>query len=151
MASSAATTIEAYLAALPEPQRALAAEVVALVRAHVPPGYEEAMAWGMPTWQVPLSRYPDTYNGKPLAYVSFAAQKAHYALYLMMAYTDSAQDLALRDAYAKAGVKLDMGKSCLRFKRADQLLHAPVAAVIASTPVDAFIAMHEAAHRAKRG
>ena len=150
MATSTADSVDAYLAGLPEPQRAVAQEVVAMVRAHVPAGYEEAMAWGMPTWQVPLSRYPDTYNGKPLAYVSYAAQKRHHALYLMMAYTDSAQDRALREAYAQAGVKLDMGKSCLRFARLDQLLKAPVAAIIAGTPVEAFIAMHEAAHGARR-
>lgn len=151
MVSSAATTVQAYLAELEAPKRAVAEAVVALVRAHVPPGYEEAMAWGMPTWQVPLARYPDTYNGKPLAYVAYAAQKRHHALYLLMAYADSAQERALREAYAAAGLRLDMGKCCLRFTRLEQCLQEPVAAIIASTPVDAFIAMQEAAHGTRRG
>ena len=151
MGSSAATTVQAYLAELEAPKRAVAEAVVALVRAHVPPGYEEAMAWGMPTWQVPLARYPDTYNGKPLAYVAYAAQKRHHALYLLMAYADSAQERALREAYAAAGLRLDMGKCCLRFTRLEQCLQEPVAAIIASTPVDAFIAMQEAAHGTRRG
>ena len=151
MVSSAAASVDAYLAGLEAPHRAVAEAIVALVRAHVPPGYEEAMAWGMPTWQVPLARYPDTYNGKPLAYVSYAAQKRHHALYLMMAYADSAQDRALREAYSAAGARLDMGKCCLRFTRLEQCLQGAVAATIASTPVDAFIAMHEASRGTKRG
>lgn len=138
-----ATTVDAWLAALPEDRRALLAPVVELVRRHLPAGYAEAMTWGMPTWEVPLATYPDTYNKKPLAYVSLAAQKQYNALYLLMAYADSAVEAALRAAYARTGKKLDMGKSCLRFKRLEGLHLEAVAAAIASTPLTDFLAQYE--------
>ena len=75
MVSSAAKTIDAYLAELPPERRAVIAAMRDRVNAHLPPGYEETMNWGMITWQIPLARYPITYNKQPLAYVALAAQK----------------------------------------------------------------------------
>lgn len=98
---------------------------------------------GMLCYGIPLERDPDTYNGQPLGYVSLAAQKNDYALYLMGAYMDPAQAEALRDAFAKAGKKFDMGKSCLRFKKPEDLALDAVAKLIASTPPEKFIAMYE--------
>lgn len=150
MVSSAAATVDAYLQALPEPARACMTRVRALVRAHLPEGYVEAMTWGMPSYEIPLARYPDTYNGKPLCYVAFAAQKRHNALYLNMAYADSDADTLLREAWAAAGRRLDMGKCCLRFRRYDDLLEAPLARAIAGMPVDAFIARYAQARAGTR-
>ncbi len=144
MASSKAKTVEEYLAELPEDRRAVIASVRALVNRHIPDGYVEAMSWGMIAWEVPLSRYPTTYNKQPLPYVALAAQKQYYALYLTVCYANSAQDVVLRNAYADAGKRLDMGKSCLRFKSPDDLLHDVIGGVIASTPVDTLIAQYEA-------
>ena len=112
MVSSAAATVEAYLAELPPERRAVVATVRALVNAHLPEGYVEGMHWGMIGWVIPLSRYPVTYNKQPLIYAALAAQKNNYALYLMCAYSDSQVERDLRAAYAAAGLKLDMGKSC---------------------------------------
>ena len=144
MASSKAKTVKEYLAELPEERRAVIASVRALVNRHIPDGYVEAMSWGMIAWEVPLSRYPTTYNKQPLPYVALAAQKQYYALYLTVCYANSAQDVVLRNAYADAGLKLDMGKSCLRFKKPDDLLPEVIGRVIASTPVDTLIAQYEA-------
>ncbi|MFT3669773.1 MAG: DUF1801 domain-containing protein [Pseudoxanthomonas sp.] len=144
MASSKAKTVEEYLAELPEDRRAVIASVRALVNRHIPDGYVEAMNWGMVAWEVPLSRYPTTYNKQPLPYVALAAQKQYYALYLTVCYANSAQDVVLRNAYADAGKRLDMGKSCLRFKSPDDLLADVIGGVIASTPVDTLIAQYEA-------
>lgn len=144
MASSKAKTVEEYLAELPEDRRAVIASVRDLVNRHLPGGYVEAMSWGMIAWEVPLSRYPTTYNKQPLPYVALAAQKQYYALYLTVCYANSAQDVVLRNAYADAGMKLDMGKSCLRFKKPDDLLPEVIGRVIASTPVDTLIAQYEA-------
>ena len=149
MASSKAKTVEEYLAELPEDRRLVIASVRDLVNRHIPDGYVEAMSWGMISWEVPLSRYPDTYNRQPLAYVALAAQKQYYALYLMACYANSTQDVALRNAYADVGKALDMGKSCLRFKALDDLLPEVVGGVIASTPVDAHIAQYEASRARK--
>ena len=149
MASSKAKTVDDYLTQLPEQRRAVVSAVRDLVNRHLPPGYVEAMSWGMIAWEVPLARYPTTYNKQPLSYVALAAQKQYYALYLTLCYENSAQDVVLRNAYADAGMKLDMGKSCLRFKSLDDLLPDVIGGVIASTPVDAYIAHYEASRAPK--
>lgn len=61
----------------------------------------------------------------------------------MGAYIDPAQAAALEEGFAKAGKKMDMGKSCLRFRKPEDLALDAVAKLIAATPPDAFIAMHE--------
>lgn len=144
MVSSAAATVEAYLAGLPPERRAVVAAVRALVNAHLPDGYVEGMNWGMISWEIPLARYPVTYNKQPLVYAALAAQKNNYALYLMCAYADLQIERDLRTAYAAAGLKLDMGKSCLRFRGLDALLQPAVAAAVASTPLETHIARYEA-------
>jgi hypothetical protein len=145
---SQATTVAQYLAALPPDRRAVVATVREFVDAHLPPGFSESMCFGMIGWGIPLARYPDTYNGQPLGIVALAAQKNAYSLYLMGCYMDSAEDRALRSAYAKAGKKLDMGKSCLRFKSLDGLLLEAIAPVIAGTSVEEHIARYEAVRAA---
>lgn len=149
MASSKAKTVDDYLKELPEDRRAVVSAVRDLVNRHLPAGYVEAMSWGMISWEIPLSRYPATYNRQPLAYVALAAQKQYYALYLMACYANSTQDVALRYAYADAGKALDMGKSCLRFKALDDLLPEVIGGVVASTPVDAHIAQYQASRARK--
>lgn len=146
MVSSAASTVAQYLAELPAEQRHVVSQLRTLIHKHLPKGYEEAMNWGMITYQVPLSRFADTYNGKPLAYAAIAAQKRHFSLYLMCAYANSDRDRRIRAAYEAAGIKLDMGKSCIRFQSMDELLTDVIGEVIASVPVDGFIAEHQAVH-----
>lgn len=143
MAQSAARTVDEYLEALPDDDRAVVSAVRKFVRANLPKGYEEAMASGMIGYGIPLSRYPKTYNKQPLSYVALAAQKNHYALYLMCAYMDPAQMKALEDGFRKAGKKLDMGKSCLRFKSLDDLPLDVIGSVVASTPVERYIEIYE--------
>ena len=147
MVKSEASTVEEYLAELPEDRRAVVAEVRRLILENLPSGYREGMNWGMITYEIPLERYPTTYNGQPLGYVALAAQKNYYALYLLGVYADSEQEIALSKAYAEAGKRLDMGKSCLRFRKLDDLLMRPVAQTIASTPPDAMIALYEAGRK----
>jgi hypothetical protein len=144
MASSKAATVEAYMQELPKERREVVAAVRALVNLHLPQGYAETMRWGMISWEIPLARYPATHNKQPLGHVALAAQKNHYALYLMGVYAESQDEKDLRQAYARAGRKLDMGKSCLRFRKLDELLAEEVGAIIASMQVDACIAHYEA-------
>ena len=143
MAKSQAGTVADYLDELPPDTRSAIAAVRAVVQKHLPPGYQEAMNWGMISYEIPLSRYSSTYNKQPLAYVGLAAQKNYNALYIMRVYGDKAQEKKLRDAFAKAGKKLDMGKSCIRFKSADDLPLATIGELIASTPAEDFIAIYE--------
>jgi hypothetical protein len=145
MASSKAATAEEYLQELPEDRRAVVSAVRDVVLRNLPRGYREMMGFGMITWGIPLEDYPDTYNGQPLGYAALAAQKNYYALYLMSPYMDPEQEQRLRDEFKKAGKKLDMGKSCLRFKKLEDLPLDVVGRVIASTPPKEYIAQYEAA------
>jgi hypothetical protein len=148
MASSAAKTVDDYLAGLPPERTAVVAAMRDFVNAHLPPGYRESMAFGMIGWGIPLSRYPDTYNHQPLGYVALAAQKHGCSLYLMCVYAFGGErERALRAAAEAEGKKLDMGKSCLRFKRPEDLPLQAIGALIASVPVDEYIARYEASRR----
>ena len=149
MATSKAATVDEYLAELPPERREVVSKVRDLVRRNLPKGYEETMNWGMISYEIPLARYPNTYNRQPLSYVGLAAQKNYYALYLTSAYQNSEQGKQLAEAFKKAGKKLDMGKSCLRFKTLDDLPLDAVGRIVASTPAEKWIAQYEAA-RGKR-
>jgi hypothetical protein len=105
----------------------------------------------MISWELPLARFPHTYNGQPLGVAALAAQKGHYALYLPCAYADPARGERLAAAWRAAGRTLDMGKSCLRFRRLDDLVPDAVGAELAASPPELLIAQHEAAHGPPRG
>lgn len=145
MVSSKAATVADYLAELDPDRRAVVSHVRDLVNRVLPDGYREQMLYGMISWVVPLESYPDTYNGQPLAYVSLAAQKNGYSLYLTGPYAIPEHGERLKAAYVAAGKKLDMGKSCLRFKRIDQLVEDAIAAEIASLTPQELIALTEKA------
>ncbi len=145
MASSSATTVQAFLDELPPERREVVEAVRGVVVRHLPAGYDEVMRWGMINYEVPLARYPDTNNRQPLTYVALAAQKNHYSLYLTCAYQDEGGEAQLREAFAAAGKKLDMGKSCVRFRKLEDLPLDAIGAIVGSVPPDAFIARYEAA------
>lgn len=148
MAASKAATPDEYLAELPPERGAVLSAVRDVVRGSLPDGYRESMRWGMISYEIPLERYPDTYNGQPLSFAALAAQKNHYALYLSCVYQDAEEAAWLADEFARAGKRLDMGKSCLRFRNLDGLALDAVAAVIARTPPERFIARYEASRTA---
>ena len=134
MVQSKAATPEAYLAEL-DPARAKEVSAVRdLVNASLPAGLVERMAWGMISWEVPLAVSGPTYNGQPLVHTALAAQKNYNALYLNCAYASRERGERLKAAFAAAGKKLDMGKSCLRFCRAEDLAQDAVREALAVTP-----------------
>ena len=147
MVMSKTRTVSEYLAELPADRRKTIGTVRAVVRKHLPEGYKESIGYGMICYAVPLATYPDTYNGQPLCYAALAAQKNYCALYLMSVYGDRARTKALQEAFRKAGKKLDMGKSCVRFKTADDLPLDVIGKTIAATPVKAFIGKYENARK----
>ena len=146
---SSAKTVEEYLASLPEDRRGALSLIRTKILAVLPEGYEEAMNWGMITYQVPLSAYPDTYNKQPLMIAALASQKNHLAIYLTPPYILPEGDTKLREAFEKAGKKLDMGKSCIRFASLDDIVLEPILDMIARSDVDTFIAAYEASRRPK--
>jgi hypothetical protein len=147
MAKQTATTVDEYLNALPDERRAVVAAVRDVILKHLPEGYRESMNWGMISYEIPLERYPNTYNKQPLGYLALTAQKNHFALYIMSAYADSEQDNWLKEEFRKAGKKLDMGKSCLRFRKLDDLPLDVIGQIVAATPPEAFIAIYEASRQ----
>jgi len=140
---SQARTVEEYLESLPEERRTTVEAVRRVILENLPEGYEETMQYGMISYVVPLSRYPNTYNGQPLAYVALAAQKNYISLYLMGIYGDESHANWFREEHKKRGKKLDMGKSCVRFKRLEDLDLELVGKAVALLPVDRFIELYE--------
>jgi uncharacterized protein YdhG (YjbR/CyaY superfamily) len=147
MVKSKAKSVEEYLGQLPAEQEQVISEVRDLIQEYLPSGYTESMNWGMISYEIPLERYPKTYNGKPLVYLSLAAQKNHYALYLMNVYQNPELEEYLKNAYKKEGEKLDLGKSCLRFQKLEDLHKEAIAKIISSTPPEEFIARYEEARK----
>jgi Domain of unknown function (DU1801) len=143
MASTTAETADGYLKELPEERREAIAAVRDVILENLPDGYEEGIGFGMLEYRVPLERYPETYNDKPLSYVALANQKNYMSLYLMGVYGDSDSESWFQRSYEATGKKLDMGKSCVRFKSLDDLPLELVGEAVARTSVDDFIAMYE--------
>jgi hypothetical protein len=144
MASSSATTVSQYLAELPEDRRKVISKVRRVIKKHLPRGYKEGMQFGMITYYVPLDVFPDTYNKQPLLYAGLAAQKNNYAVYLQAVYGDPAIEAWWRQAFAASGKRLDMGKSCVRFRSLEALPLDVLGACIAKVSLDQYLARYEA-------
>ena len=120
MVSSAAATVEQYLADLEEPRRGEITELLGLIRQNLPKGFDETMAWGMIVFQVPMAVSGPTYNDQPLAAVALASQKNYISFYLSSIYASKELTAEFHERWARSGKKLDMGKSCVRFKSLDK-------------------------------
>ena len=124
-------------------------QVRKVVLASLPEGVVESINYGMIAYEIPLERYPDTYNKQPLMYAALAANKNSFSLHLHGVYASTEVEQQLRDAYGAEEKQLDMGKSCVRFKRIDQLVPSAIAASMASVSVDDFIELYEASRAAE--
>ena len=148
MVTSTAATVDEYLDSLPAERKADLETVRQVVLRNLPTGYQEGMQYGLISYFIPLERYPVTYNKQPLSYVGLAAQKNYLALYLMCVYGSPDLRAWFEAEYRQSGKRLDMGKSCLRFKRADDLPLDLIGRVVATTPVHTYIAHYESARAA---
>jgi len=146
MASIPAATVGEYLAQLPEDRRAVVSAVRRMVKRSLPKGFQERTNWGHICYEVPLAKSGPTYNGQPLCYAAIAAQKHHYALYLTAAYMDPVLTRRVQEAFKTAGKKLDMGKSCVRFKSLDAIPLEELGAIVAAVPMTEFIKRYQAIH-----
>jgi uncharacterized protein YdhG (YjbR/CyaY superfamily) len=144
---SEAGSIEQYLVELPDDRRVAIETVRDAILENLPEGYVEEMNWGMITYAVPLETYPDTYNGQPLMYAALASQKNHMAVYLSGVYADEGRRDSFLDKYRETGKRLDMGKSCVRFRRIDDLPVDLIGDTIAGIEVDTFIEVYEASRQ----
>lgn len=139
MVSSKATTVEQYLSELTDDRRQGIAEVRDAILGNLPDGFVEVMNWGMIAYEVPLEVFPDTYNKQPLQLAGLASQKNHMAVYLTTVYADPGTESWFREAYLATGKKLDMGKSCVRFKTIEQLPVDLIGEVISRVSMEQFL------------
>ena len=144
---STAASVEEYLSELPDERRKAIEAVRQVILANLPEGYEETMNWGMISYQVPLSIYSETYNGKALLYAALASQKNHMAVYLTAIYMDDTKSKWFKEAYRRTGKRLDAGRSCFRFRRLEDLPLDLVGETIASMKMEEFIERMKKLHR----
>jgi len=140
-------TISQFLNDLPAERRDALERVRAAIRKHLPTGYEEVLSKGMIVYQVPLQRYSDTYNGHPLWFVALAAQKSYLALHFMPVYRNETLEQKLRAGFQASGKKLNMGKACIRFQRADDLDLSTIGEIVAGIPLEKWVAVAESWRR----
>ena len=131
--------VEEYLNELPDDRKESLSTVREVIIQNLPTGYDEVMNWGMITYEVPLVKFPETYNGKPLMYAAIASQKNHMSVYLMGCYISPDIRKAFENAYKKSGKRFDAGKSCIRFKNVEDLSLKLIGKTIGSMSVDKFI------------
>lgn len=148
---SNATSVEAYLADLPAERQAPMEQLRQVILANIPAGFQEGMGYGMLGFVVPHALYPSGYHCDPklpLPFVSIASQKNNISLYHMGIYADSALLEWFVNAYPKhCKSKLDMGKSCIRFKKMDQIPYALIGELMQKITVEKWIEMYEEAYR----
>ncbi len=153
---SKAKTVAEYLDSLPPDRRAAISAVRKVILDHLPKGYAECMQYGMIGYAVPHNIYPPGYHcdpSQPLSLAMLSSQKSHMAIYLMTVYGDPKTEQWFRKAYAASGKKLDMGKSCVRFKKLEDLSLDVIGQTIARVPVKEYVARIEkflADHAAKK-
>ncbi len=143
---SKATTVDAYLAELPEERREAISAIRGVILKNLPRGYEEGMQWGMIGYYVPHSLYPAGYHcqpEEPLPVASLASQKNHMAFYGLGLYINEAQARWFVEEWNKADKKLDMGKSCVRFKTLDDVALDVIGRAIKRLPVEQYIEQYE--------
>ena len=131
-----ATDVAAYVDSVDEERRDAFRAALDRLRAIVPDGYDEAMTWGFPTFEVPLEVSGPTYNKKPLMFAALAAQKKHFGLYVMCAYMSEDRMQRLADAWKAHGSKFDRGKACIRFTDPADVPWEAVAKEIDLPPAD---------------
>jgi hypothetical protein len=150
---SKAITVKQYLAELPAGRRSAIESVRAVILKNLDPVFAEGMQYGMIGYYVPHQVYPPGYHcdpRQPLPFICLAAQKNYMSLYLGCAYGPE-REKVFREAWAKTGKKLDMGKSCIRFKKLDDLALDVIGESIRQTRASAFIEYYESAIKHLRG
>lgn len=150
---SKATTVDQYMEELPPERKRAIAELRSVIGKNIPKGFQEAMSYGMIGYVVPHSKYPAGYHCDPklpLPFISVASQKSFIALYHMGLYADPELLKWFTEAYAKASSKkMDMGKSCLRFKKVEEIPFQLIGELASKMSADEWIELYERNFKAK--
>jgi len=140
-------SVEEYISQIPEERRNAFRKLLETVDANLPKGFQQTMQYGMVTWVVPMETYPAGYHcakDTPLPFISVASQKNFVALYHMGIYADfQLLDWFVTEFPQHSNKKLDMGKSCMRFKKMDDIPFDLIGALCEKISVDEWIAMYE--------
>lgn len=144
---SKATTVDAYMAEVPEDRQKAMTELRKVIKKNLPKGFQECMNYGMIGWVVPHSKYPPGYHCNPkdpLPFMGLASQKNSINFYHMAIYGDPKLLKWFTEAHAKASPKkLDMGKSCVRYKKPEDIPFKLIGELVAKITADEWIAMYE--------
>jgi Domain of unknown function (DU1801) len=138
-----ATTPDDYIDSLPEERREVVRAVTDVIRRNLPRGFREGMQYGMIGWYVPLETFPDTYNGQPLGLAGLASQKQYISLYLMSVYGDREIERWFHERWSESGKPLNMGKSCVRFRRLEDVPLDLIGETIARSDLDSYLRHYE--------
>lgn len=150
---SKATTVEQYIAELPEDRQKAVSELRKVIKKNLPKGFKEGMGYGMMGWSVPHSLYPAGYHCNPqdpLPFMGLASQKNSINLYHMGIYANPKLLKWFQDEHAKASTKkLDMGKSCIRYKKAEDIPYRLIGELASKITPQEWIEMYESAFRSR--
>jgi uncharacterized protein YdhG (YjbR/CyaY superfamily) len=148
---SKATTPEQYLSELPEDRKEAMLKLRNAIKENLPQGFEEVISYGMLGYVVPHSIYPSGYHCDPklpLPFINLASQKNFIALYHMGIYADKNLESWFVSEYPKhVKSKLDMGKSCIRFKKMDDIPFDFIGELAAKVSVEDWILNYEKAFK----
>jgi uncharacterized protein YdhG (YjbR/CyaY superfamily) len=144
---SKATTLEQYLAELPEERKAPMLRLRNNIKNNLPKGFEEVMSYGMLGYVVPHSIYPDGYHCTPklpLPFMNVASQKNFIAVYHMGIYgSNNLLDWFIAEYSKNAKTKLDMGKGCIRFKKMEDIPFDLIGELASKMSVEEYITLYE--------
>jgi hypothetical protein len=150
---SKAKTVDEYLSELPPERREAISAVRDVVRENLDKDIAEGIIYGMIGWYIPHSVFPAGYHVNPklpLPYAALASQKNYMSLYLMTEYMDGSDSADwFHSEWKKAGKKLDMGKSCIRFRKLDDLALEVIGKAIKRTTAQKHVANYLAANNRK--
>lgn len=142
-----AESIEEYLSNVPEERKEAFRKLYQTVSENLPKGFQESLSYGMIGWSVPLETYPDGYHCTPntlLPFINLASQKNFIALYHMGIYADPELLHWFITEFPKhSKKKLDMGKSCIRFKKPDDIPFELVAELVKKMSAEEWISLYE--------
>jgi hypothetical protein len=143
---SNAETVVAYLAELTDDRRATVSAVRAVIVKNLPAGLIETMGYGMINYVVPAEKSPKSCNGQPMMLIGLSSGKQYCSLHLMCLYMNPPAQDAFRKEFDRIGKKLDMGKACVRFKRAEDLPLEAIGKLVAKIDPAKFAKMYEMSH-----
>ena len=143
-----AKSIDEYVSKAPEERKEALKKLRETINKNLPKGFAEELNYGMPGYVVPLSEYPDGYHCKkdtPLPFINFANQKNFIAFYHMGIYANPELLQWFQGEYPKhVKTKLDMGKSCIRFKKPDQIPYELIGELVQKMSMQEWVDLYEA-------